>query len=414
MRQQIIDNLNNPENLEKLYRDNKSEFSKTFADISNNYDSEIIRFWKIRLSPEIETVNNGFLNLDLSIVIILSLLTGLLVKLPEFISQIKSEFFYSRDLAIIIFNGIILLTFWQNKIFDRKKILIYSLVILTLLLFVNLLPNGKSDSINLSLIHTPLLLWCLLGLSFVSFEFKNLNKRIEFIRYNGELIIMTGLILIAGGLLTGITMGLFSVIKMNIEKFYLEYIVVIGSVSAPIVSTYLIKLYPNITSKIAPVIARVFTPLVFITLAIYLISFMFSKSTILEDRDLLILFNIMLLSVLAIIVFSVSELDKIKKRNLSVLILFLLAVIAIVINSIALYAIVSRLTNGLTPNRIVVLVSNVLIFINLILIAKNLYLSYYKNIQLNIVEKTVAKYLTIYSIWTIIVIFILPFAFGLK
>jgi hypothetical protein len=52
--------------------------------------------------------------------------------------------------------------------------------------------------------------------------------------------------------------------------------------------------------------------------------------------------------------------------------------LAIVVNSIALIAIITRVADGLTPNRTVVLVSNILIFFNLILIAKNLYASYFK------------------------------------
>jgi len=414
MKQKIIENINNPENLEKLYRDNKQNFSKSFADISDDYNSDLVKFWKLRLASEKEPVFKGFLKLDLLVVILLSVVTGILVKLPEIFSQIPDEFFYSRDLAIIIFNGIILYTFWQNRIFDKSRLLIYGLIMLILTLFINFLPNTKSDSLILSMIHIPLFLWCLFGLSFISFDYKNTEKRIEFIRFNGELLIMTGLILIAGGFLTGITLGLFSAIKIEIHEFYFKYIVVFGSVAAPIVSSYLIRLYPNLTNKIAPVIARVFTPLVLITLAVYLVSLIFSESKILEDRDLLMLFNVMLLAVMAIIVFSVSELDKSKEKNSNVLILFLLASLAIVINSIALIAIVSRVTNGLTPNRTVVMISNILIFVNLILIAKSLYESYFKNKQLDLVEQTVAKYLTIYSFWTIIVIFVLPFVFGLK
>ncbi|MDP3442315.1 MAG: DUF4153 domain-containing protein, partial [Ignavibacteria bacterium] len=67
-----------------------------------------------------------------------------------------------------------------------------------------------------------------------------------------------------------------------------------------------------------------------------------------------------------------------------------------------------------TPNRTVVLVSNVLIFINLILIATRLFKAYYKSNQLDSVEETVANYLTIYTIWTVIVIFMLPFVFSFK
>jgi len=316
MKQEIIDNINNPENLEKLYRNNKQAFIKSFEEISDDYNSDLVRFWKIRLASEKEPAFKGFLKSDLLVVISLSLITGLLVKLPEIFSQIQSEFFYTRDLAIIVFNGLILYTFWQNRLFKGKPLLIYSSIIVLLTLFVNFLPNTQSDSVMLSMIHVPLFLWCLFGLSFVSFDYKNIQRRIEFIRFNGELIIMTGLILIAGGLLTLITIQLFSVIKMNIENFYLHYIAVFGSVAAPIVSSYLIKLYPNLTNRIAPVIARVFSPLVLITLAVYLVSLIFSKNKILEDRDLLILLNIMLLAVMAIIVFSVSELDKSKEKIL--------------------------------------------------------------------------------------------------
>lgn len=414
MKQQILENLNNPEILEKLYRDNKQDFSKAFDEISNDYNSDLVRFWKIRLATQGKPEFNGFIKQDLFIIILLSLFTWLLVKLPDIFSQINIEFFYSRNLAILIFNGLVLYTFWQNKIFDKNKLSIYGLIITILLLFVNFLPNSKSDSIILSLIHIPLFLWCLFGLVFMSFDYKNIDKRISFIRFNGELLIMTGLILIAGGFLTAITIGLFSVIKMDIQKFYLEYIAEFGGVASPIVSFYLIRLYPNITSKIAPVIARVFTPLVLITLLVYLISMIFSNSKIIEDRDLLLIFNILLLVVMAIIVFSVSELDKSNENNKNVLILFALALLAIIINSVALVAIITRVINGITPNRTVVLLSNILIFTNLILIAKDLYKSYYKMYQLIAVESTVAKYLTIYFLYTIIVIFILPFLFGLK
>lgn len=414
MKQRIIESIDKPGDLEKLYRDNKQDFSKSFSEVSDGYDSDLVKFWKIRLASEPETEFKGFLKLDLLVVIVLSLITGLLVKLPEMFSQIYDESFYMRDLAIIVFNGIMLFTFWLNKIFDKKRILIYSAIILILLMFINLLPYRQSDSVNLALIHSPLFLWCLFGLAFVSFDYKNMTKRIEFIRFNGELLIMTGLILIAGGLLTGITLGLFSAIKMNIEKFYFEYVVIFGGVAAPIVSYYLIQLYPSITSKIAPVIARVFTPLVLITLAVYLVSLIFSDSKILEDRDLLLLFNVMLLAVVAIIVFSITELDKSKVKNINVLILFSLALLAIVINTIALTAIITRVTYGLTPNRTVVLVSNLLIFANLILLANSLYQTYFKSNQLHSVEHAVAKYLPVYFAWTIIVIFILPFIFGMK
>ena len=419
MKERIIENISNPDHLERLYRENKQDFAQAFGELSPDYDSELVKYWKIRLAPETESEGKGFLKLDLLVVIVLSLVSGLLVKFPNMFSQINAESFYKRDLALIVFNGIILYTFWINKIFDKRRMLTYGFILLILTLYINLLPINTvpfkvSDSTTLAFIHVPLLMWCLFGLVYASFEIKNTDKWIEFIRFNGELLIMTGLILIAGGMLTGITVALFSAIKMDIQKFYIEYVVVFGGVAAPIVAYYLIRLYPTLTSKIAPVIARVFTPLVLVTLAVYIISLIFSESSILENRDLLLVFNIMLVAVMAIIVFSVTELDKSKERNINVLILFVLAVLAILTNAIALVAIISRVTNGLTPNRTVVLVSNILIFVNLILLAKSLYYCFAKGKSLDTVERAVADYLKVYALWTIIVIFILPYVFGMK
>jgi len=52
--------------------------------------------------------------------------------------------------------------------------------------------------------------------------------------------------------------------------------------------------------------------------------------------------------------------------------LLLLSVMAIVINSIALVAIISRVTEGLAPNRTIVLITNLLVFINLIVLTVKL------------------------------------------
>ena len=170
MEQSIIENIDNPQMLEKLYRENKQEFSKYFNKIYESYNSDLVNFWKLRLSSEQETGFKEIFKLDLLVVIFISLITWLLVKIPIIFPQIQEETFYIKDLAIIVFNGIILYVFWQNRISNKKNIILYFLTILILLFYVNFLPYQNSDSAMLAFIHVPLLLWCIFGLSFLSFD----------------------------------------------------------------------------------------------------------------------------------------------------------------------------------------------------------------------------------------------------
>jgi len=356
----------------------------------------------------------GSIQRELIEMLAIAAFTAILVLIPALFTGIDREFFYLRNLPLIAFNGLILYSFWLNKESRLIKIMLYGAVLVATGLYINLLPTGTGDSILIACLHIPLMLWCFFGLTFVRFDYRNWQGRMDFIRISGELAIMTGLILLAGGVLTAITLALFEVIGMKIMGFYRDFIAIPGGVAAPVIAYYLIRTYPGITSKIAPVIARIFTPVVLVTLTVYLVSLPFSKTSILESRELLIIFNLMLLGVLALIIFSISGINREKSgRNMQIG-LFLLAVLAIVINSIALIAIISRLSDGLTPNRAVVLITNLLVFINLILIAGKLYRSGFKGAAMDNIEKTVAGYLTVYAVWTVIAIFVVPAVFGFR
>ena len=131
MKQQIIENINSPENLERLYRENRQEFSESFAEIADGYNSELVGFWKVRLANENTTRSKGLLWVDLSVALAIALITGLLVKLPDFFEGIVDETFYIRNLAIIVFNGIIVYTLWQNRISGWKRLLAYGMTIVS-------------------------------------------------------------------------------------------------------------------------------------------------------------------------------------------------------------------------------------------------------------------------------------------
>jgi hypothetical protein len=94
--------------------------------------------------------------------------------------------------------------------------------------------------------------------------------------------------------------------------------------------------------------------------------------------------------------------------------LFILSIIAVIIDLIALSAIFYRLGDGVTPNRLAILVPNILILANLVIIMIDLFRINFKKKEFRIVEMSVAKFLPVYLVWILIVVFAFPLIFRMK
>lgn len=419
MEKNIKDNIYNPEKLEQFYQTDKKDFEKAFNGIYQEIrDSKLAEFWKIRLEFDNQKVSPlNFQHPDIWFLIVSCIVAAFLIKIPWIFGiDVNDYLFYEKNAGLIVFLGLSTYSFFTKKNLELNKVFITSIVFIVSAIYINLLPNNRdSNSIILAYIHLPLMIWCLYGIIFTDFNFSDKIKRIDYIKYNGDLAILGAIILITGGMLTGITIGLFSAIDIKIEKFYFDYIVISGLVCVPILATFIIKNYSIVTNKIAPIIANIFSPLVLITLLIYLISIAITGKDPYNDREFLIVFNLMLLGVMGIIIFSVSETSNNKKQRFNELILLILSVVTLIIDMVALSAILYRLGEyGFTPNRTAVLGSNLLIFGNLVLIMIDLYRVNFKHKEISQVELRIAGYLPVYIVWTVFVVFALPFIFGLK
>ncbi|MEO6732377.1 MAG: hypothetical protein ABIN01_14260 [Ferruginibacter sp.] len=414
MKDEILSNLDNPGQLEKLYRADKQTFKRAFKALYPELeDKTLIRFWHERLNFATEEITWGT-SKDLLLVIIASLLAGIIAKLPA-ILNLNKEFFYTRNVGFIILPVLSAYFAWKDKLSTGKIAFIVGATLVGLI-FINSFPDVKtSDTLILSCIHLVFFLWSILGFAFVGGIQNNSEKRLGFLKFNGDLIVMTTLIVIAGAILSGITIGLFSLIGFNIEKFYFENIVIFGLPAAPIIGTYLTQTNPQLVGKVSPVIAKIFSPLVLVMLIIYLSAMVYSGKDPYNDREFLLIFNALLIGVMALIFFSVAETSKATKSQTEIVVLILLSVVTVLVNGVALSAILFRIsTLGITPNRVAVLGSNILILINLLLVSAQLLRVLSKKANTNEVGKAIASYLPVYFVWTIIVTFIFPLIFGFK
>jgi len=414
MKDSILTHIDNPAQLEKLYRENNAEFKKQFNVIYPNYKDKLgLQVWNERLNYESEKVTLGGKN-EISAVIILILVGGLIANIPN-LTGINEESFFSKNIPLIIFPILSAYFIWIQKIEINK---IWFPIIATVIsaIYVNLIPNyNKSDSAMLVGIHLPLFLWSILGYAYIGAKLNDHPRKIEFLKFNGDLIIMCGIILLSCMVFTLITFGLFELINIKIEENYFRYFAIWWIAAIPMIASFLLQNNPQLINKVSPIIAKIFTPLVFINLFIYLTAVIYTGKYPYNDRNLLLVFNVLLIGVMALILFSVAEAGKNNKGLFTLYILFGLSFLTIIINSIALSAISFRILQyGMTPNRIAVLGGNILIFIHLLMVSYKLFKSVRNKAKIEEVETSIAQFLPIYSIWTAIIVFILPFIFHYK
>ncbi|MFP4342258.1 MAG: hypothetical protein ACLFQO_17560 [Cyclobacteriaceae bacterium] len=302
---------------------------------------------------------------------------------------------------------------WLNKL-SAAKIAFIAGAAMAGLLFINFLPmDERSDTLLLSCIHLLLFLWFILGFAYVGEARNKYALRLNYLKYNGDLVVMTTLILISGGIMTAITIGLFSLIGYNIEQFYFQNIVVFGLPAAPILGTFLTQNNPHLVGKVSPVIAKIFSPLVLLMLLIYLIAMLYSGKDPFYDREFLLIFNALLIGVMAIIFFSLAETAERTKNRTESWMFFLLSLLTILVNGIALSAILFRIAEwGITPNRAAVLGGNVLMLFHLLLVAGQLLSLISRKKNMDGLGDAIASYLPVYLFWTVIVTFIFPLIFN--
>ena len=410
--QKILELIDKPLELEKLYHQNSSEFKSAFLSIYPSIqENPIAQVWKERLTFQHRENNLFGEEQDWIILGVFAIISALLMQFPR-IFHFSNDFYYPRNIAFVAFP-LIATYFARNQGFHSKAFQISLILMVICAFYINILPDvATSNTLVLACIHLPIFIWLLVGLNFVGNEWQSSFKRMEFLRYNGNLLIMTAVLVLAGGIFTALTIGLFKVIDLPIEKWYFDYIVLSALPSIPILATFLVQTNPQLVNKISPIIAKIFTPLVLITLTGFLFALIFTGKDPYNDREFLLVFNIILLGVMALILFSIGEASKDSIGKFQLFTLTGLALLAIINNGIALSAIGFRLLEfGSTPNRIAVLGSNMLIMINLLLVGKTLIEVCQGKKVVSDLEKSLTSLFVFYAIWILFVIFALPLIF---
>jgi hypothetical protein len=227
-------------------------------------------------------------------------------------------------------------------------------------------PSPGADTQVLTALHLPIALWLAVGVAYVGGRWRASERRMDFIRFTGELFIYYVLIGLGGGVLICLTFTLFRAIGIDTGWVLDGWVLPCGIAGAAVVATWLVEAKQSVIENMAPVLTRVFTPLFALLLLVFLLTVAATGRAIDPDREVLIGFDLLLVVVFGLLLYSISARDPLAPPGLQDWIQLTLVGTALIVDALALWAVGTRISDfGFTPNRVTALGENVILLANL-------------------------------------------------
>ena len=280
--------------------------------------------------------------------------------------------------------------------------------------FANVYPFEQGGSTEaLTALHLPIALWIVVGVAYAGSRWSQVEGRMDFIRFSGELFIYYVLIALGGGLLTAFTVVLFESIGIDPESFIGSWLVPCGAAGAVLVAAWLVEAKQSVIENMAPVLTRLFAPFFAAVLVTFLGALLWTGGGVDVERDLLIQFNGLLIVVLALLLYSLSARDPLSPPGVFDVMQVVLVVSALLADAVALWAIGARISEfGFSANRVAALGANAILLVNLAWSAV-LYVRFLRGrAPIKELERWQTNYLPVYAVWAATVVIVFPPAFG--
>jgi len=234
-------------------------------------------------------------------------------------------------------------------------------------ILINLYPSFPPNNTELlTALHLPLFLWLITGVAYMGLEWKSSKDRMNFIRFTGEAVIYGTLIFCGIIVLAMFIQAIFFAIQIDTSWFIQNYLIFYGATAAAMITVYLVETKKSVVENFAPISAKIFSPLFLITMVTFLIVMIVSGKSPFIEREYLIGFDFMLILVLGLVLYVISARNPHDKNSLFDYMNLALILTALIIDGVALSAILFRLSAfGITPNKVAALGENLVLLVNL-------------------------------------------------
>ena len=362
--------------LEALSREFASEYSE--------------RLWK-RLVLAADAGESGVgWNREALVAVGLAVAAAVAIKIPELFGvhldgPDREAFFYARNLSLFVLPFLAGFFAWKRALVPTGRIWLVAPFVVAALV-MNLLPfspGGHTES--LAALHLPMALWLIVGVVYAGGAWRDHDQRMNYVRFSGEWFIYFALIAFGGGVLMMFTMFIFGAIGLDVEFLLESWILPCGAMGAVIIAGWLVEAKQSVIENMAPVLTLLFTLLFTLVLLAFLGTMLWTRSGIDVERELLIGFDLLQL---------------------------VLVICALLVDAVALWAIVGRISEfGFSPNRVAALGENLILVVNLgwsaVLYARFLA----RRTPFTPLERWQTAYVPVYLVWASVVVVVFPLVF---
>jgi hypothetical protein len=389
------------------------------------------RLWKqLVAAPDAAGESANTASAETLIVLSLAVAAALAVKVPALFGLPLSPdqevpAFYFRNASLFVFPLLTIYFLWKRGSGVATGLWL-GLPFAVAAVFANVYPFRNperldnfpvaSDTQVLTAVHLPIALWMMaVGVAYVGGRWFSSGRRMDFVRFSGELAIYYVLIALGGGVLTGFTVMMFTAIGMNPGWFIGGWLIPCGAAGAVIIGSWLVEAKQSVIENMAPVLTRLFTPLFTLLLLVFLATMAWTGSPINVKREVLIGFDLLLAVVVGLVLYAASARDPQAPPDFFDGLQLLLVVSALVVDGVALAAIAARISEfGFTPNRVAALGENLILLVNLAWSAW-LYASFLRHRgSFAALERWQIAYLPVYAVWAALVVVMFPPVFGYR
>jgi hypothetical protein len=319
---------------------------------------------------------------------------------------------FTRNLGLFVLP-FLALYFARRRQLDRRGRLLTAAPFVLAAVVINLYPYGAdSDTEVLVALHLPVVLWFAIAFPYMGGTIRSHRGRMDFVRFTGEWAIYYVLIALGGGVLMALTAGIFEPAGVDVDRVA-HWVIPAGAAGGVIVAAWLVESKQRVVENMAPVLTMLFTPLFAFMLACAVVVYAVNEVGGTFDRDLLSVFDALLLVVLALVLYGMSARDPATSSNWMDWIQLVALVSALLLDAMVVGSMIARIGDlGFTPNRTTALGLNVVLLVNLAGAALLSVRFLTGRSTLHRLERWQTAYLPVFALWPAAVVVVLPPLFG--